>query len=449
MRRVLVVGGGISGLATAWFLRQRGYAAAVLESGAEPGGSIRTVRREGFLVEAGPNSVLYRDGALGELVRGLGLDDELIEANPAAKRRYIAKGGRPVPLPGDPLAFVSTGVFTPAGKLRLLLEPFHRRAAAEESIAQFVRRRLGPQFLDWAIDPFVSGVYAGDPERLSVRAATPKIYALETEYGSLFLGAAARMLRGRPSGPQPTGRLVSFRNGMQTLPGAIARSLGGDFRPGAAVEAIERTPDGWAVRAGDFFGEGQHLVLAVPAYRAAELLAPIDPEGADALGGVRYPPVASVALGFGRTQVAHPLDGFGMLIPGRLACETLGVLFSSTLFPGRAPPDQVLLTAFIGGARHESAGALPEHLLVEHVLADLASLLGLSGQPVFRHVTRWARAIPQYELGHLERVGRVSARVARLPGLHLRANWREGVALGDCVANAKALAETIAGGESR
>lgn len=444
MRRVLIVGGGISGLATAWFLRQRGHAVAVLEAGAEPGGSVRTIRRDGFLVEAGPNSVLYRDGALGDLVRGVDLERDLIEANAAAKRRYIAKDGRPVPLPGDPLGFLSTRVFTPAGKLRLLLEPFYGRAVAEESIAQFVRRRLGPQFLDWAIDPFVSGVYAGDPARLSVRAATPKIYALETEYGSLFLGAAARMLRGRPSGPQPMGRLVSFRAGMQTLPRAIAGRLGGDFRAGEAVLAIARQPKGWAVRTASVTEEADDLVLAVPAYRAAELLAPIDRDASDMLRGIRYPSVASVALGFERAQVVHPLDGFGMLIPGRLGCETLGVLFSSTLFPERAPPGRVLLTAFVGGARHEPAGGLPEGALVERVLAELGPLLGIRGAPVFQQVTRWAQAIPQYELGHLERLARIDEALGRLSGLHVRANWRDGVSLGDCVANAQTLAEKLA-----
>lgn len=443
--RVLVVGGGISGLATAWFLRQRGCAVAVFEAGAEAGGSVRTIRRDGFLVEAGPNSALYRDGALGSLVRELGLERELIEANAAAKRRYIAKDGRPVPLPGGPLAFLSTRVFTPAGKLRLLLEPFHGRAPAEESIAQFVRRRLGPEFLDWAIDPFVSGVYAGDPARLSVRAATPKIYALEEEYGSLFIGAAARFIRGRPSGPQPTGRLISFRAGMQTLPRAIGDRLGEHFRAGEAVEAIERSTKGWTVRTAATAQEADVLVLAVPAYRAADLLASIDPDVSAALRGIRYPPVASVALGFERAQVAHPLDGFGMLIPGRLGCETLGVLFSSTLFPERAPPGRVLLTAFIGGARHASAGELPEAALVERVLAELSALLGIRGAPVFQHVTRWARAIPQYELGHLERLARIDAALTRLPGLHVRANWRDGVSLGDCVANARALAMKLTG----
>lgn len=443
--RAIVVGGGISGLATAWFLRRRGIATTVFEADAEPGGSIRTLRRDGFLVEAGPNSALYRDGALGELVRELALTGELIEANAAAKRRYVAKGGRPVALPDGPLALLTTGVFTPAGKLRLLLEPFRARAAVEESIAQFVRRRLGREFLDWAIDPFVSGVYAGDPERLSVRAATPKIYALEAEYGSLLLGAAARRLRGRPSGPQPTGRLVSFRSGMQTLPLALARSLGEGFRANASVEAIARTPTGWSVRAGGQREEADDVVLAVPADGAAELLAPLDGELGPALRGIRYPPVASVALGFERDQIGHPLDGFGMLLPGRLGHETLGVLFSSTLFPWRAPPDRVLLTAFIGGARHAPATGMPDDGLIERVLADLGPLLGIRGAPVFRHLTRWPRAIPQYELGHLERLAEIDRVLARFPGLHLRANWRDGISLGDCVANARALAERLAG----
>lgn len=443
MAKVLIVGAGISGLATAWFLRRSGVAATVLEAGDVPGGTIRTIVRDGFLVDTGPTSTLERGGALAELIAGVGLERDVVEADRRAAR-YIVKGDALVPLPTGPSSFLMTPLFSRSAKWRLLAEPLHRRARAEESIAQFVRRRLGEEFLHWAVDPFVSGVYAGDPERLSVRAAVPRLYALEAEYGSLFLGALARAVRGSPGGPQPRGRLISFRRGMQTLPRAVATSLGQAVCCRAAVTRVMPTSQGtWVAQTESGEYAGSELVLAVPAYRAAELLAPMAPQAAQELEAVSYPPVASVALGFAREQIAHPLDGFGALLPWRLGRETLGVIFSSTLFPGRAPAGKVLLTAFIGGARNVSVRNLPEAELVERVLADLRPLLEIHGSPIFQHVSLWSRAIPQYELGHGARVSRIAAALGRLAGLHLRANWRDGVSLADSVASAATLAAAL------
>lgn len=437
-----VIGGGISGLATAWFLRRRGFSVMVLEAGDAPGGTIRTIERDGFLVDIGPTSTLYRGGALGDAIEALGLQAELLEADRRAPR-YIVKQDTLVPLPMGPGNFLATPLFSAGAKLRLLAEPLHRRAAAEESIAQFVRRRIGPEFLDWAVDPFVSGVYAGDPERLSVRAAIPRLYALEAEHGSLFIGALARAFGGKGGGAQPRGRLISFRRGMQTLPRALAEDLGAALRVNASVVAIERESSGWLARTADAAYRARRLVLATPAYRTAPLLAPFAPGAAQELEAMDYPPVASVALGFRREHVRHPLDGFGALLPRRLGRETLGVIFSSALFPGRAPADHVLLTAFIGGARNTGVAEKDEKILADRVLSDLAPLLGLDAAPIFRYVTLWPRAIPQYNLGHLERVARIERALQTLPGLHMRANWRDGVSLADSVEYAKRLALSL------
>jgi protoporphyrinogen/coproporphyrinogen III oxidase len=439
----IIIGAGISGLSCAWFLRARGERVRVLEAAAQAGGCLTSTQHAGFLVEGGPNSTLLRGGALAQLIHELGLDARLLEANPVARRRYVVKNDRLVALPGSPPAFIVSPLFSLRAKLRLLLEPLHRRAAGEESIAQFVRRRLGPEFLDWAIDPFVSGVYAGDPARLSVRAAVARIYALEAEHGSLILGALAHWRQARAVGPMPVGRLISFRDGMQTLTHTLAASLGDAVQCGAEVSALRRDGRGWLVETPAGVQRAARLVLSVPAYRAATLLAPLDAELAAELAAIRYAPLVSVALGFGREQVAHPLDGFGLLMPSRAGRRTLGVLFSSTLFPGRAPAGQVLLTAFIGGARNEAIAGLDEAAIGQQVLGDLQPLLGIHGAPRFQQQRRWPRAIPQYELGHLERLARIDARLARLPGLQLRANWRDGISVGDCVANAARLAERL------
>jgi oxygen-dependent protoporphyrinogen oxidase len=447
---VLIVGGGITGLSAAWALHREGDVRwALLEAEPEPGGSLATVRRDdGFLVDHGANSTLDKLGLVAQIAHDAGFGDRLIEANKAAQRRYIVKDGALRALPGSPLQFLTNRVFSVRGKLRLMLEPVYRRARHEETIAEFVRRRLGPEFLDWAIDPFVSGVYAGDPARLSVRAATAKIYALEREYGSLLIGAVARLAQRRPSGPMPRGRLVSFRGGIQEFAHALQARLGASVCTGARVTALTREPDGtWAAHWSGGSVRAKQVLLALPAYAAAALLRNQDSVLARLLEDITYAAVASVALGYRRDQVTHPLDGFGVLIPSRVGVQTLGALFSSTLFPGRAPDDHVLLTSFIGGARNAQATAMPPEALSAQVARELGPLLGLRGEPVMSSVRIWKRAIPQYEIGHLQRLARIEERLGALPGLGLIGSWRDGIAASDCVANGYAAGRdlTVAG----
>ncbi|WP_455385677.1 protoporphyrinogen oxidase [Acidihalobacter prosperus] len=449
MSDILIVGAGITGLTLAWALRERGHRVRLLEARPEAGGNIRSLHADRYLVDLGPNSLLDRGGeGLARLIDALGLEERVTVANPAASRRYVCRNGKVQALPAGPGGFVRTPLFSLGAKLRLLTEPWRGRAERDESVADFVRRRLGPEFLDWAVDPFVSGVYAGDAEKLSVRAATARIYALEAEAGSLIRGAVRRARQGRAAGPTPRGRLIGFRDGLHELTDALAAKLDGDLLVGTPVNGVRRLAGNWVADTAQGAVEAERLVLAVPAHAAADLLEPFKRELAGDLRGISYPGVVNVALGFPRQAVAHALDGFGLLIPSREGCETLGVLFSSTLFPNRAPAEHVLLTAFVGGARNPEAPARDDASLIAGVVEELTPLLGLTGAPDFARVTRWPRAIPQYNLGHLERLERIDAALEELPGLTLAGNWRGGIAVGDCINNALALAEQLGGGDA-
>ena len=446
-----IIGGGISGLATAWFLQEAGFSVQLFEQRSRVGGCIGTSDEDGYLVETGPNSTLENNTAIGELVESVALSRQLREANSEARRRYIIKHGELLPLPGSLLAFLTTPLFSPLAKLRLLAEPFigrlncPRRMICEESIADFVRRRLGNEFLDWAIDPFVSGVYAGDPERLSVEAATRKIHALEMEYRSLLIGAIRRQMAGKRSGPAPSGRLISFADGMQSLPDAVAAALGSEcVHTGIGITRLQQHNNAWTLRQDDQQTvQASQVVLCLPADAAAKLMDPIAPHVSCELKAIEYAPIASVATGFHRNQISHPLDGFGALIPRREHLETLGSLFSSTLFPGRAPKDHILFTSFIGGARNPRVIAHHSDALVTRVLKDLGPLLGISGAPTYQKVQIWKRAIPQYTIGHNGRITRVRHALERLGGIHARANWLDGISVSDCISHARDFARAM------
>lgn len=443
----LVIGAGVSGLATAFFLRAQGGEVGVIEAAPRAGGNVMTLARDGYLLEAGPNTLLDNHPAIRQLIDGLGLREVVREANREAKRRFVVRDGRAVPLPGSPPAFLTTRLFSFRGKLRLLAEPFIKPADYEESVAGFVRRRLGQEFLDWAVDPFVSGVYAGDPERLSVRAATARVHALEREHGSLLRGALKKAWAARKAQVEtgPVGQMLSFERGLGQLVDALAAALGENLFLSTPAQAIRQVDGGWRVETPRGTFGARNLVLALPAAAVADLLESHVGEAVNALREIPYPPVASVALGFRREDVAHPLDGFGVLIPSKEHRTTLGALFSSTLFEGRAPDGHVVLTAFIGGRRHEEVGDWGDARVIERVLEDLGPILGFRAPPVMTHINRWPRAIPQYELGHLERVDALDEALAGLPGLWLRANWRDGVAVSDCIRNGWALAEQMGG----
>lgn len=438
---VAVVGGGISGLTTAFHLARGGMRVAVLEASERVGGAIETFTDGPWRFEMGPNTVLENNPAVGRLIGASGLDGEKITAAPSARRRYLYKSGELIALPRGPGGFLTTPLVPASAKLRLLREPWIGRPdnGMEESIAQFVRRRLGQAFLDYAVGPFVSGVYAGDPERLSVEWAVPKIYALEKEHGSLFRGALARR-----KGPAPGGAMISFREGLQELPRRLAKEIG-NVRTGVSASKVVRSGDGFRVETSAGPIQAQQVVLAVPADVAARLLDEATAGASRLFEEIPYAPVAIVSLGWRRSAVKHPLAGFGFLSPRKEGLHTLGCLFPSEIFPGRAPEGHVALAAFVGGRTDPAIVGWTDDRLLSTVLSELHGPLGLSGEPTFGKVRRWSRAIPQYEVGHGRFVERVREIEGALPGLRIGGNFVGGVSVPDCIRNGTALAEEVLG----
>ncbi|MEO8302940.1 MAG: protoporphyrinogen oxidase [Betaproteobacteria bacterium] len=449
---VIVVGGGISGLAVAFGLARLGASVEVLEAATRAGGVIGTIRRDGALYETGPNSALDTTPLIDELLDAAGIRAERIGASTVAATRFVVRKGKLVPLPTSPVAFLSTPAFSLGAKLRLLREPWIKPAPADadESIAAFVRRRLGAEFLDYAVDPFVSGVYAGDPERISVAAAFPRLHALEQQYGSLIRGQiqGARARKRSAETAKNTAGSFSFRGGMQSLTDALAQKIGRVVLD-ARVRGIERDGEGaWTVsgtRGSDPFARrARAVVLAVPAREAALLVRELAPAATRALAAIEYAHVASVASAYRRADVLHALAGFGFLVPKREERRILGSLFSSSMFEGRAPEATVLFTTFVGGLRNPDLPSRSDEELGDIVRDELAALVGANGDPLWTAITRWTNAIPQYNLGHRERMSPIGDAERALPGLHFCANYRGGVSVGDCIKSAHATAETAA-----
>jgi len=450
---VVVIGGGISGLAIAYRLHRRGGDVRLLEARPEAGGSIRTRRVDDFLVDCGPNSTLETSRAIHDFVDEIGLGDSRIYANERARKRYILRRARLQELPMTPRQFMTSGLFSARAKARLCLEPFIKPAPPEreESVAQFVERRLGREFLDYAINPFIAGVYAGDPARLSVRSAVAKVYALEGKYGSLIKGAIKGARARKQSGEteKTKANLFSFDQGMAELPAAIGRKLGSAVSTGCAVESVSQLPGEAGLRV-CYTKDGQSrtvdataVVLAVPAFVAWQLLDDLAPALTSVLGEIEYPPVAMVFLGFRKPVKCRALDGFGFLVPEVERRKILGTIWSSTLFAGRAPAQGAALTTFVGGARQPKLAILEDDELADVVRGELQEIMGLESEPDLVHVQHWQHAIPQYTLGHARRIEAIERVENEHPGLYISGNFRGGISVGDCIVNSETTAARI------
>jgi oxygen-dependent protoporphyrinogen oxidase len=471
MKSVAIIGAGITGLTAAFYLKRAGFAVTVFEAGNRAGGVIQSIRKDGFLAEFGPNTILETSPKIKQLVTDAGLESRKLATDPTAEARYVVRYGRPIEMPGSPLGFFTTPLFTAKAKLAVLREPFikPRRDGVEESIAQFVVRRFNQEFLDHAIDALVAGIYAGDPHKLSLPHAFPKLKALEDNYGSMIKGQIFGARDRKKSGEVAKDRApkFSFDEGLQVLPDTLAAQLGDAVKLNSPVTKLTQTSDGWRVvysegrvprvplledEIGDSWNsslrniEVEHsaVIYCGTAHRLAQLNVEAQlPLDLGTFSEISYPPVASVVLGFRREDVTHTCAGFGMLIPKIEGFKILGTIFSSALFPNRAPGGHVNLTSYVGGARYPELASLPPEKLVEVVLADLRVLLGVKGKPTFVHTAFCPKAIPQYNVGYGKYRELLTEIEAKNPNLFFAGHYRDGVSLGDSIVSGVNIAERV------
>jgi oxygen-dependent protoporphyrinogen oxidase len=447
MAAVAIIGAGVAGLTAAYRLKRRGIRVVVYEASDRAGGVIMTERREGYLAELGPTSLMAGGGTLAEVLSQLGLDATRVEAQREARKRYIVRKSKLVALPTSPSQLLTTRLLSNGAKLAIFGEPLVEPGDSpmEESVATFVRRRFNQEVLDYVANPFVAGIFAGDPEQLSARHALPRLHDLEHTHGSVVKALGLMMRTGRgDSAPGPG--LISFAGGLREIPDAFARELRSEIRFKAPVTQVRRGPKGWTVSAAYQASElYDGVIYAAPAHCADDVELAFD--GGDrlkTLTSIAHPPVAVLALGFRREDVAHRLDGFGFLVPDVERRNVLGVIFSSTAFPGRAPEGHVLLTTFVGGVRHPDLANADLSTLTARVLDDLRLLLGVRGEPSFRAFQLWPKAIPQYTLSYGRFKEIMDEAERRNPGLGLTGSYREGVAVGEVISAADQAAERIA-----
>lgn len=457
MKKAIIIGGGISGLSTAWLLRAKARAAGkeleinLLEKENRPGGKIWSIHEEGYTCEWGPNGFLDSKPQTLELCRALGVEGNLHRSNDNARKRFIFSGGELHRLPEGPSSFLKSRLISWPGKLRLALEPTPfiapPPAGVDESLADFGRRRLGGEALDKLIAPMVSGIFAGDPETMSLVSCFPRIAELEREYGGLVRAmvllakkkkqdiAAGKVVS---SAAGPGGVLTSFREGIQYLSDAIAASLGAIVKAGSQVLSVEKAGTGYCVHCADGSRHEADLVIAAsPAFAVAGMLEGLDAGVSVVLRQIPYSSMTVICFGYERERIAHPLDGFGYLIPKKEGCSTLGTLWDSSMFEQRAPEGKVLLRSMMGGACFPDYIKLSDDEVVARVRRDLRATMGIDAEPSFVRVFRHEQAIPQYTVGHGKRLDALADLLKKHPGLILTGNSYRGIGLNDCVAAAQ------------
>ncbi len=462
MKRIAIIGGGISGLSAAFALEQRRRSGAPLEyvlydAGPRPGGVLRTEHVEGCVVEAGPDSFLTEKPWAADLCRQIGLGEQLIGSNDAERKTYILARGRLIPIPDGLMFLVPTKIlpvvlsplFSPATKLRMAHEWFCQPGhGPDETVASFVARHYGPELVDLLADPLLAGVYGGEAAQLSVRAVLPRFVELESRYGSLRRGMLASRAKLFPTPDVPARPLfTSLKDGMQSLVDVLLERLpASSLRLGTLAQALQPQDRGWLVSAGYGTDHFDAVIVAIPAPGAAALLRITQPDLASQLESVSYSSSVTVTLGFDQNVRASLPPGFGFLVPRTEGKRMLATTFVHNKFPHRAPADRGLMRCFLGGSRDEPVLDLSEEAILRLVREELRQVLGLTAEPLFTRVYKWRAAMAQYAVGHLERLERIERLCRQLPGLALAGNAYHGIGVPDCVRSGQEAAEQILAG---
>lgn len=475
MKDVMIIGGGIAGLATAYYLQTRAQASVrytLLESAPMLGGKIVSARENGFVIEGGPDSFITQKTNALELCRELGLGKDLIGTNDAARQVFVWSRGKLHPMPEGVMLIIPTKI-TPflkspliswRGKLRMGMEMFipTKRGNEDESLADFVRRRLGNEALDKIAEPMIAGIYVADAESLSLQSTFPRFPDMEIKYGSLLRGVMAQKRVAQKSGaPQtriasgngasngngkaPVSIFMTLRDGVQELTEAMAAQCDKNaLRVNRRAARVERVDGKYAIEMDDgMVLHADAVVFATPSYVTAELVREMDSELAAQLAQIRYVSTTTVSLGYRRSEISHPLNGFGFVVPRSEKRKILACTWSSTKFNYRVPDEHELIRAFIGGAHNEALAEQDEATLIQSARDELRAMMGIDAEPVLTKVYRWHKANPQYRVGHQARVASIEQRAAQHPGLYLVGSAYHGVGIPDCIADGERVMQNI------
>ncbi|HML94139.1 MAG TPA: protoporphyrinogen oxidase [Thermodesulfobacteriota bacterium] len=461
-KRIVVIGGGITGLAAANRIKEiaaekhPGLEVLLIEASERTGGPIRTIERDDFLVEEGPDAFITTKPWGLNLCRRLGLDGELIETDDSKRRTYILRGSDLVEIPEgfvmlapSRLApFLTSPLFSWRGKLRMLMDlVIPRRRGGDESVAGFVRRRLGREALDRVAQPMIGGIYTGDAERLSLRATMPQYMELEEEHGSVIAGMLRNYRQKSRARKKDSGArysmFVSFKKGMSTLTDRLSSGLGESLRLGEKVSAVSKSEGGYTVSTDKGVYEAEGVVITTPAFVAAKLVEKLDPETAALLAGIDYASSAVAVLAYKLSDIKRPIDAFGFVVPVLEKKRLIACSFSSEKFPGRAPGGYTVLRAFTGGMLDPGVLDLGDDAIMETLKSELRPVLGITGEPVFGFLKRYPRSLPQYYVGHPDLVRKILSGVKKLKGLEIAGSALGGVGIPDCINSGESAAEKV------
>jgi oxygen-dependent protoporphyrinogen oxidase len=453
MPRVVIIGGGISGLSTAYYLAKAGVPSTILESRARLGGVIQTEQVEGCTIEAGPDSFLSAKPAALELVRDLGLGDQVIGSNDHLRKTYVRKNGRLMPLPDGLmmmvptkiLPLVTTGLLSWGAKFRMGLELLHapKPKPYDESVAEFIEEHYGRETVDYLAEPLLSGIYGGDPREMSVSSVLPRFVELANQYGSLTRGVLAQRAKAKSnSAPAPLFR--SLKGGLGQMVDGILTAIRGQVEVRQCrAQTVERSGAGFRVRMDGGWLEADRLVMACEAHSGSALLSGIDSRLSELLGAIPYSSSMTVALGFDAADLPNPPDGFGFLVPKKERRRLVACTWVGTKFPHRVPPGKIVARCFLGGMGDAGVLDEPDDAILATVTAELREIAGVAARPRFTRIFRWARSMAQYPVGHPQRLAEIESRVAGIPGLYLAGNAYQGIGIPDCIRLGRQAAEKI------